>query len=109
MTLAKIWEKLESLYGDDEPLDEEMEVYDLASITVACVQQMQLNPPKNGDGWPQEEEFDDLVRHLNDLEAKHEAASTLMDKQEITQRGLRHLALALEEGAAGAPVKKKDT
>lgn len=73
------WEKLESLYGDDEPLDEEME----------------------------DEEFDDLLQHLDALETAKASSSSLMGKEEVKQRGLRHLATALQEGAAGT--KKKET
>lgn len=73
------WEKLESLYGDDEPLDEEME----------------------------DEEFEDLLQHLDALETAKASSSSLMGKEEVKQRGLRHLATALQEGAAGT--KKKET
>eukprot|EP00434_Breviolum_minutum_P041243 symbB.v1.2.036686.t1/scaffold5166.1/size30171/3 len=71
-----VWEKLESLYGDDEPLEEEME----------------------------EEEFDELIRNLESIAP---SPSTTLEKNEIRERGLRHLSAALQEGAAGAKVKKE--
>ena len=60
----------------------------------------------------QDEEFDDLLEHLDALENARSAsgpsgASSLVGKEEVTRRGLRHLAQALQEGAAGN--KKKDT
>eukprot|EP00933_Yihiella_yeosuensis_P034428 TRINITY_DN27916_c5_g1_i1.p1 TRINITY_DN27916_c5_g1~~TRINITY_DN27916_c5_g1_i1.p1 ORF type:complete len:520 (-),score=107.93 TRINITY_DN27916_c5_g1_i1:84-1607(-) len=70
-----VWEKLESLYADDEPLDEE----------------------------PEEDEFDDLLETLEFSRERGETRKSALieDRDEISQKGLRHLANALEGGAAG--------
>eukprot|EP00931_Biecheleriopsis_adriatica_P067091 TRINITY_DN41296_c0_g1_i1.p1 TRINITY_DN41296_c0_g1~~TRINITY_DN41296_c0_g1_i1.p1 ORF type:complete len:503 (+),score=85.86 TRINITY_DN41296_c0_g1_i1:60-1568(+) len=70
-----IWEKLESLYGDDEPLDED----------------------------PEEEEFDELVGSLDALQERSQArkAAFIESPAEVSQTGLRQLAEALDGGAAG--------
>eukprot|EP00435_Cladocopium_sp_Y103_P032476 s51_g8.t1 len=62
-----VWEKLESLYGDDEPLDEELE----------------------------DEEFDDLLEHLDALETAKASSSSLMDKKEADIAPFRGMLLGL--------------
>jgi len=75
-----VWEKLESLYADDEPLDEE----------------------------PEEEEWDELVESLEAVQLNNQArtSSLIEDREEIGQTGLRQLAVALEGGAAGHGQRK---
>lgn len=70
-----VWEKLESLYADDEPLDEE----------------------------PEEEEFGELMDTLDAGLRRGEArtSAVIESPEEISKTGLRHLAAALEGGAAG--------
>eukprot|EP00441_Pelagodinium_beii_P027709 CAMPEP_0197681962 /NCGR_PEP_ID=MMETSP1338-20131121/95755_1 /TAXON_ID=43686 ORGANISM="Pelagodinium beii, Strain RCC1491" /NCGR_SAMPLE_ID=MMETSP1338 /ASSEMBLY_ACC=CAM_ASM_000754 /LENGTH=339 /DNA_ID=CAMNT_0043263375 /DNA_START=32 /DNA_END=1047 /DNA_ORIENTATION=+ len=70
-----VWEKLESLYADDEPLEEDIE----------------------------EEEFDELVEGLEAGLDRSEARQSALieDPKEVSQSGLRQLTAALEHGAAG--------
>lgn len=70
-----VWEKLESLYADDEPLDEE----------------------------PEEEEYSELMDTLDAGLRRGEARTSelIESPEEISKTGLRQLAAALEGGAAG--------
>lgn len=76
-----IWDKLESLYVDDEPLEEE----------------------------PEEEEFAELVGAMEKgwLRGEAERSSLIQNRDEIEQTGLRGLAKALEGGAAGMSQKDR--
>lgn len=68
-----IWEKLESLYADDEPLEEEPEEF------VEMVDQLEVDYQR------------DQAR----------ATDLIEDPLEISQKGLKQLSAALESGAAG--------
>ena len=47
-----------------------------------------------------------LLKMWGNLESIAPSPSTTLEKNEIRERGLRHLSAALQEGAAGAKVKK---
>ncbi|CAE7690432.1 rplD [Symbiodinium pilosum] len=60
---APAWEKLESLYGDEEPLEE-----------------------------LEDEEFEELTGNLDALRERGEAKSNILDRPEVAQKGLHQLA-----------------
>lgn len=70
---APAWEKLESLYGDEEPLEEDLD----------------------------DEEFSELVDNLDALRSRGEARADALERSDVAEKGLRQLAAALQQKQKG--------